>query len=160
MISFHFSRRLINLLCCATLSGAAFFFGLLANAAPASAEVPYQDFKFNSCPNALCQVNFAPPPAGQRLVITNESCNYTTQTNAQIVNAEFDLVDTGNNIILREFVVPSLVSSVPVIGNTYAANNMTLIYVPPTYHLRGRLSVSGGNGESISCKITGIVETP
>lgn len=137
------------------------FSGLLANAGPAAAEVPYQDYKSNSaCPNALCQVNFAPPPAGKRLAITSESCSYTTASSAKIVEAELDLVDTGNNIVLREFLVPTLVSTVPVIGSTYAANHLTLIYVPPTYHLRARLSVSGGSGLAITCKITGTVETP
>jgi hypothetical protein len=134
---------------------------LLANAAPAGAEVPYQDYKAKSCSHALCTIDFAPPPAGKRLVITSASCRFVTSGSAKIIEAELDLVDTAGHIVLQDFMAPSLVSAGTVVGNVYQANHTTLIYVPPTiFHIRGRLSISQNNGEAITCKITGTVETP
>jgi len=160
MIPFQFSRPLVKLFACVTLCG-AFLAISLAAAVAAAAEVPYQDFKSNVCAHALCTIDFAPPPAGKRLAITHVSCNFVTKGNAKIVESDLALADSSNaNNGLLEFIVPTLVSTGSVLGNIYAANHATLIYVPPTFHLRGRLSVAVTNGETISCMITGTVQTP
>lgn len=131
--------------------------GLFAIGSPAMAEVPFQQYKEAVCSNALCKVDFAGPPTGKRLAITSESCEYTLPAAANIVNAEIDMVGAE----LREFLVPVLVSSVPVVGKTYAANQATLIYVPVgPFHLRAIVSTSGTSGETIACKISGTVEAP
>ena len=160
MIPYDLDRR-AKLVPVATLGATAVAGALLAIPAPAAAEVPYQDFKDNSCAHALCEINFAPPPAGKRLAITSESCSYTTNGSSKIVNAEIDLVDSNNQLNgLREFLVPTLLAAGTTLGNVYAANHTTLIYVPPNFHLQGRVSVTVSNGETIACKITGTVETP
>ena len=160
MFSVRVSPLVARLLGCLALC-LTVFLGNLAPTPASASNLAFQQYKSAVCNFSLCQVDFAPPPAGKRIEITSESCEYVTHSSSsKIVESEFDMVDTGNNIVLQEFLVPVLKSSLPVLGDRYAANQTTLIYVPPTYHLRARLSVSQNTGETVSCKLAGTIVTP
>ncbi len=151
------ARSILCLLFPATLVMAGF-------ASDTASALVYQQFKSNSCAHSLCTLDFTPAPSGKQLQITSESCEYRTTTqDSKIVDAQFDVANNSDNSLigLRDFMVPVLKSSLPTLGNTYAAASTTFFIVPVgAFHIRARMSVSVNNGASISCRISGEIVTP
>jgi hypothetical protein len=100
-------------------------------------------------------VDFPVVAANRAVTITNVSCLILIDSQAvEILQAEFDIVNPGNQAIVQDAAVPVLQGK-NGLGSYFAFNHQTLLAYGTGFKLRARVATDAIASMFLQCKIAG-----